>query len=97
MAQKWNGAAEELADAVETLGFPRELGFVVAEELRGEKSIRRLTAYVRAARPSSAEQIVDEMLAIASQRDAWVERKVSERANAQVTAFLNTGFEHEVD
>ena len=79
----------ELLDAVVQLGYPEEFGVVLAGELRTPKAIRRLAGYLRQAQPTSPEQIVDEMLAIAALRDRWVEQKISEHANASLTAFYN--------
>ena len=82
-------AYQELVAAIVALGYPAEFGEVLAHELGGEKSMRRLASYLRQAKPTSPEQIVDEMLAIQSQRQSWVEKKMSEHANASVTAFYN--------
>ena len=82
-------ARAELIDAIEQLGYPAEFGEVIAHELGGEKSMRRMTAYLRGADPHSPEQIADEMLAILDQRHRWVEQKIGERANASVTAWYN--------
>ena len=79
----------DLANAVMELGYPEEFAEVLASELRSEKSMRRLASYVRNARPSSPEQIADEMLTIVSDRNRWVEQKISEHANASITAFYN--------
>jgi len=82
-------ARADLIDAIEQLGYPGELGEVIAHELGGEKSMRRMTRYLRGANPRSPEEIADEMLAILQMRSTWVEQKVGERANASMTAFYN--------
>lgn len=82
-------AYQELLAATVALGYPAEFGEVLAHELGGEKSMARLASYLRQAKPTSPEQIVDEMLAIQAQRQSWVEKKVSEHANASITAFYN--------
>ncbi|MBR3326029.1 MAG: hypothetical protein IKG22_01725 [Atopobiaceae bacterium] len=82
-------ARRQLVDAVVELGYPEEFGEVLASELGGEKSMLRMTSYLRQARPTSPEQIADELLTILSERRRWVEQKMSERANASVTAFYN--------
>jgi hypothetical protein len=79
----------ELIAAIEELGFPGEFGEVLAHELGGAWSMRRMIGYLRGACPTSPEQIADEMLAILEQRRAIVERKMGERANAAVTTFYN--------
>ena len=82
-------ARAELVAAIEQLGYPGEFGEVIAGELGGEKSMRRMTRYLRGADPHSPEEIADEMLAILQMRRSWVEQKVGERANAHITAFYN--------
>ena len=59
------------------LGFPQELGEAVARHLGSPKAIDRMTAYLDYAKPSRAEEIVDEMLAIRADIDAWKEKKAS--------------------
>lgn len=78
-----------LVDAVRQLGFPEELGDLLADELRGPWSMDRMSAYLLGARPQSMEQIADEMLAIVQQRDLIAYHKMSEHANASITAFYN--------
>ena len=82
-------AYEELQAAVAVCGYPLDLADVLANELRGEKSMRRMAAYLRAARPKAMEEIADEMIAIIEQRDAWVRKKLSERAQSSFNEFMN--------
>ncbi len=56
---------------------------VMASELRGVASMQRMTAYLHEAKPSSPEEIADEMLAILDQNRAWAEKRMSEEANAR--------------
>ena len=87
--QRKEAARAALVAAVEELGDPAEFGEVIAHEWGGEKSMRRMTAYLRGADPHSPEEIADEMLAILEQRNRWVEQKISEQANASITSFYN--------
>ena len=82
-------AYRELAAAIVDLGFPEEFAEVLAGELGGESSMRRMAAYLRGARPQSPEQIADELVAIVEQRDRWREKAMSERAQATMTSFYN--------
>ena len=82
-------AREQLIRAIEELGYPGEFGDVLASELGGEQSMRRMTQYLRGAQPHPPEEIADELLAILQVRNSWVQQKVSERANASMTAFYN--------
>jgi len=85
----WERAYLSLLDAVVQLGYPEEFGEVLAHELGSEQAMDRMAGYIRHAQPSSPEQIADEMLAIVEQRNRWVEQKMSEHANASMTAFYN--------
>lgn len=82
-------ARADLIDAIEQLGYPGEFGEVIASQLGGEWSLRRMTSYLRGANPHSPEEIADEMLAILQMRERYVEQKISEHANASITAFYN--------
>lgn len=96
-AQRRERARQDLIRAVELLGYPAEFGEVIAQQLGGEKSMRRMEGYLRNAHPNSPEEIADEMLAILAQRRSWVEQKISQRANDSVTAFYNRPRDDEDD
>lgn len=89
--KSWSEAKNELVRAVEKLGFPAELGEAAAKHLGSPKAIERMTAYLRYEKPRSAELVVDEMLAIRSEIDAWKEKKASEEANARYNEMLYYG------
>lgn len=80
---------EELIDCITACGYPREFGELVAQELGGEWSMRRMIGYLRGAKPTTMEQIADEMLAILEHRHAIVEKKMSEKAQNTVSQFYN--------
>lgn len=85
----YDQAYASLARAVLEEGYPEEFAQVLAGELRSPKAMGRMAAYIRNVHPSGPEQIADEMLAIVQERDSWVRQKMSEHANATVTAFYN--------
>lgn len=85
--RRW--AREGLVAATERLGLPREFGELMARELRSAVAMERMRAYLVGVRPRRMEDIADELLAIMEQRDAWIEQKRSEEANAAITAFYN--------
>lgn len=87
--REWAMARDELARAVEELGFPAELGECLARELGSPKAMGRMTAWLHYERPRSAELIVDEMLVIRSEIDAWRERKAALEANATINERLH--------
>ena len=84
----WAQARNQLAAAVSALGYPEELADLIAGQLGSPKAIDRMTSYVRQARPQSLETMMDEMLAIRAEIDAWRERKESREARAGYNAWL---------
>ena len=81
--KEWSIARDDLVYSITSLGFPEGLGIEIAKNLGSPKAIRRMTSYLRQTHPKSAEEIVDEMLAIKSEIDAWRERKEAQNANAR--------------
>ena len=88
----WSGTKDKLVRSVEQLGFPAELGEAIAKHLGSPKAMERMISYLNYVKPRSEELIVDEMLAIRSEIDAWKEKKASERANARYNEMLMYGF-----
>ena len=86
----WVNARNHLAAAVSSAGFPEELSDLLAKELKSPKAIDRMTSWMDQAHPHSLETIVDEMLAIRADIDAWKEKKESEAAQAGITGWLNS-------
>ena len=89
-SESWREAYHGLLVAVKERGFPEEFGKLIARNLGSEKMMRRMTGYLKAAKPRSMEETADEMLAILSDRDRWIEKKELERTNAKYNAYLDT-------
>ena len=87
----WSRTRDDLVQAVESLGFPAELGEAIAKHLGSPKAMERMIAYLNYVKPGSEELIVDEMLSIRSEIDAWREKKASEEANARYNEILHYG------
>ena len=87
----WSRTRDDLVRAVERLGFPAELGAIIAKHLGSPKAMERMISYLDYVKPKSEELIVDEMLAIRSEIDAWREKKASEEANARYNEMLYYG------
>ena len=85
---EWTEAKNRLMEAVSSLGFPREFGEVMARQLGSPKAIDRMTAYVYQAKPRTEEMLVDEMLSICGEIDAWREKKASQEAQEKYNASL---------
>ncbi len=90
--REWSREKEKMMHQLRELGFPDELGDAMAKQLGSPKAISRMSAYLYNVRPESVELVVDEMLAITSEIDAWREKKIGEEANARYTELLNRGF-----
>ena len=84
----WAQAKERLVTAVTGLGYSAELAELMARELGSPKAIDRMTSYIRQARPRTEEMLVDEMLAIKGEIDAWRAKKEAEEAQASYNARL---------
>ena len=87
----WSRTRDELVQAMENLGFSAELGEAAAKHLGSPKAMERLIAYLNYVKPRSEELVVDEMLAIRSEIDAWRDRKASEEANIRYNEMLYYG------
>ena len=94
---RWAGTKNDLVRAVESLGFRAELGEAVAEHLGSPKAMERMISYLRYVKPRTEELLVDEMLAIRSEIDAWREKKASEKANARYNEILYYGLTEDGD
>lgn len=79
----WSEAKDRLVRAVVSLGFREELAELMARQLGSPKAIDRMTSYIHQAHPHTEELLVDEMLAICTEIDAWREKKASQEAQAQ--------------
>ena len=90
---QWIRSRDNLISSLTSLGFPEELGHQIAKNLGGPKAIDRMTAYLTYVKPKKVELVVDEMLAIRSEIDAWREKKASEEANMAYNEMLRHGFE----
>ncbi len=89
--QEWIHVKNRLVEDIKALGFREELGEVIAKQLGSPKAMQRMSAYLYNVKPKSEELIVDEMLAICSEIDAWRDKKASEEANAGYNEMLYYG------
>ena len=87
----WARSRDGLVSSLVALGFPGELGDMIAAQLGSPKAIDRMSAYLDHAKPDDIQMIIDEMLAIQSELEAWREKKAGEKANARYNEILNYG------
>ena len=96
--EQWRRSRDSLIYALQGLGFPdEELGDAIARHLGSPRAIDRMTAYLYNEKPKTAEIVVDEMLAIRSEIDAWREKKAAREANAAYNMLLYYGLDTEDD
>ena len=91
--ESWKEAYRELVSAIVRMGYPKEFGKIIAKNLGSEKTMRRMTAYLYSAKPRTAEEIADEMLAIMSDRERWIAKKEAEAASARYNELLYYGLD----
>ena len=89
--REWARARDELVETVVELGFPETLGNEIVKNLGSAKAMRRMTGYLWHVRPEKIELVVDEMLAIKSEIEAWREKKESEEASARYYMMRRRG------
>lgn len=88
--QEWIRAKQEMLNSLAELGYPPELGDEIAKNLGSPKAMWRMTSYLDKVKPESVELVVDEMLAIRTEIEAWRSKKASEEANAKYNEMLNS-------
>ena len=93
--ESWKEAYWELVGTIVKMGYPEDFGKLIAKNLGSEKTMRRMTAYLHNAKPRSAEEIADEMLAIKGDRERWIKKKEAEQANARYNELLYYGLDVE--
>ena len=93
--ESWKEAYGDLAGTIVRMGYPEEFGKLIAKNLGSEKTMRRMTAYLYNAKPRSAEEIADEMLAIMSDRERWIKKKEAQEANARYNELLYYGLDRQ--
>ena len=84
---------QELVETIVRMGYPESFGKSIAENLRTEKTMSRMIGYLRHAKPKSAEEIADEMLAIMGDRERWIQKKSAQFYNSRYNEILNYGLE----
>ena len=77
MQDDWTRSRDALVRTLEALGFPAKLGEAAARHLGSPKAIDRMTKYLLYVQPDKVELVVDEMLSIRAEIDAWKEKKRS--------------------
>lgn len=90
---EWTRTRDRLVEAMVRLGFREDLGEAVAKNLGSPKAMERMISYLVNVKPRTEELLIDEMLAICSEIEAWKERKASQEANARYNEMLLRGLD----
>jgi hypothetical protein len=93
----WARTRDELISALTALGYPAELGNEIAKHIGSPRGRERMISYLNYVKPAKVEMVVDEMISIRSEIDAWREKKASQEANAAYNDMLNYGFDDDDD
>ena len=88
---EWGRSYRDLIDTIMKMGYPENFAKTIASNLGSVKTMDRMKAYLLAARPKSAEEIADEMLAIMEDRQRWIGKKEAEYYNSRYNDLLNNG------
>ena len=86
---EWIYSKKKMTDEMLLLGYDERLADEIARNLKSPKAMDRMTSYLKYVKPAKVELVVDEMLAICSEINAWKEKKESEEANAAYNDWLN--------
>lgn len=89
----WEQSRDALVAVIVSLGFPAELGEMIARHLGSPKGIDRMTAYLQYERPTDDRMIVDEMLAISEEIESWRKKKNSRASNEAYNELLYYGLD----
>lgn len=94
---EWEQIYNKLVQMIVRMGYPEEFGTAVANNLRTPKTMNRMIGYLTQAKPRSAEEIADEMLAIMDDREQWMKKKSAEFYNSKYNELLYYGLGEEED
>ena len=86
---EWLYSKEQMTKELLSLGYPESLSDEIAKNLGSPKAMDRMSSYLRYVKPQKVELVVDEMLAICSEINAWKDKKSSEEANSKYNDWLN--------
>ena len=88
---EWCRSRDRLVRTLTSLGFPGELGNAIVKNLGSPRAMDRMTVYLENVKPKKVEVVVDEMLAIRSEIEAWRKKKEAQLANAYYNEVLYYG------
>lgn len=84
-----------LYETMKERGYPEQFCDLISQELHTDLTANRMLGYLSHYSQPPMGEIVDEMLSILEERDTWVQKKMSEKAQASWNQFLMEGIEEE--
>lgn len=87
--------SKELYKELLRRGYDPEFCKLISREMHTDFTAKRMLGYLRQFPTLPMEEIVDEMLAIESDRDAWIQKKQSEQAQQTINEIMMSGFDEE--
>ena len=76
-------------------GYPHEFCDAITKNLNTDFTAKRMLGYLRHYKKLPTEEIVDEMLAIISDRNSIIQKKEMENTNAIWNQYMRQGFHDE--
>ena len=80
-----------LVKTIERMGYPAEFGELIASELGTEKQMTRMVSWLIQFKPSTSEQIADELVAIKEEFQKYRDKKIAEYSNIKINQLINEG------
>ena len=76
--------SQKLYNLMVSKGYPESFALLVASEMHSDFTSKRMTGYIAARELLPLEEVADEMLAILSERDKYVDKRLSQNAQMAI-------------
>lgn len=90
-------ARKRLITQMQRMGYPYEFAFLIAQELGTERTMGKMSGFLKNAGPVSMEAVADEMVAILEDRQHWIEKKTAEYYNQKYNELMYYGLETDTE
>lgn len=80
----------QLYHILQQRGYPESLCFLISQNLNTDFTAKRMIGYLSYYQTLPEEEIVDEMLAILSDRNAIIKKKEMEHTQAKINEWYNS-------
>lgn len=72
-------ASYAVTEELKQLGFPVDFAVIIGQQLNSDFTATWMLRYLKAAHPTSMEEVADEMLEILEFRERFIQRKISQQ------------------